>query len=152
MFKYSKLVLDFCLHQPISLKTTDMATKDGFRETYYESAIRKGYNRRDFMKFAAFISAYMGLENSLIGQVANSLETKPRLPIIWEHYQECTCCSESFIRSDHPMVADIILDNVSLDYTETLMAASGHQAEAAKHDTMKKYHGEYILCVLHHRG
>jgi hydrogenase small subunit len=99
------------------------------------------------MKFAAFISAYMGLENSLIGQVANSLETKYRLPIIWEHYQECTCCSESFIRSDHPMVADIILDNVSLDYTETLMAASGHQAEAAKHDTMKKYHGEYILCV-----
>ena len=124
-----------------------MATKDGVRETYYESAIRKGYNRRDFMKFAAFISAYMGLENSLIGQVANSLETKYRLPIIWEHYQECTCCSESFIRSDHPMVADIILDNVSLDYTETLMAASGHQAEAAKHDTMKKYHGEYILCV-----
>ena len=27
------------------------------------------------------------------------------------------------------------------------MAASGHQAEAAKAETMKKYHGEYILCV-----
>jgi hydrogenase small subunit len=27
------------------------------------------------------------------------------------------------------------------------MAASGHQAEAAKHATMKKYKGEYILCV-----
>jgi hydrogenase small subunit len=89
----------------------------------------------------------MGLEHSMIGQVAKSLETKYRLPIIWEHYQECTCCSESFIRSDHPIVADIILDNISLDYTETLMAASGHQAEAAKHDTMKKYYGDYILCV-----
>ncbi len=140
-------MLDFSFYQRITLKTTDMATKDGVRETYYETAIRKGYNRRDFMKFAAFISAYMGLENSVIGQVANSLETKYRLPIIWEHYQECTCCSESFIRSDHPMVADIILDNVSLDYTETLMAAAGHQAEAAKHETMEKYHGEYILCV-----
>jgi len=117
------------------------------KETYYESIINHGYDRRDFMKFAAFMTAYMGLEHSMIGQVAKSLESTHRLPIIWEHYQECTCCSESFIRSDHPIVADIILDNVSLDYTETLMAASGHQAEAAKHATMEKYHGEYILCV-----
>ena len=124
-----------------------MATKKGVKETYYESAIRKGYSRRDFMKFAGFITAYMGFEHTMVGQVAKALETTYRLPIIWEHYQECTCCSESFIRSDHPMVADIILDNISLDYTETLMAASGHQAEAAKHATMEKYHGEYILCV-----
>ncbi|MCB0640154.1 MAG: hydrogenase small subunit, partial [Phaeodactylibacter sp.] len=61
--------------------------------------------------------------------------------------QECTCCSESFIRSDHPIVADILLDKISLDYTETLMAASGEQAEAAKQKTMRDYHGEYILCV-----
>lgn len=121
--------------------------KEVKKETYYESIINHGYSRRDFMKFTAFITAYIGLESSAIGQVAKALETTPRLPIIWEHYQECTCCSESFIRSNHPIVADIILDNVSLDYTETLMAASGHQAEAAKHDTMKKYHGEYILCV-----
>ena len=124
-----------------------MATKKGVKETYYESAIRKGYSRRDFMKFAAFITAYMGFEHTMVGQVAKSLETTYRLPVIWEHYQECTCCSESFIRSDHPIVADIILDNISLDYTETLMAASGHQAEAAKHATMEKYYGEYILCV-----
>ena len=29
-----------------------MATKNGVKETYYESAIRKGYDSRDFMKFA----------------------------------------------------------------------------------------------------
>ncbi len=124
-----------------------MGTKKNTKETYYESIINQGYDRRDFMKFAAFMTAYMGLEHSMIGQVAQSLESEHRLPIIWEHYQECTCCSESFIRSDHPIVADIILDKVSLDYTETLMAASGHQAEAAKKATMEKYHGEYILCV-----
>ena len=99
------------------------------------------------MKFSAFIAAYLGLESSMIGQVAKALETTKRLPVIWEHFQECTCCSESFIRSDHPIVADIILDKISLDYTLTLMAASGHQAEAAKRETMEKYKGEYILCV-----
>ena len=99
------------------------------------------------MKFTAFMAAYMGLESSAIGQIDKALKETPRLPIIWEHFQECTCCSESFIRSDHPIVADILLDKVSLDYTLTLMAASGHQAEAAKKATMEKYHGEYILCV-----
>jgi hydrogenase small subunit len=69
------------------------------------------------------------------------------LPVIWLHFQECTCCSESFIRSSHPMVADILLDKISLDYTETLMAASGFQAEEAMRNTMTKYKGEYILCV-----
>ncbi|WP_445956719.1 hydrogenase small subunit [Yeosuana sp.] len=124
-----------------------MATNDNVKETYYESIIKQGYSRRDFMKFVTYIAAYMGIENSMIAQVAKSLETTPRLPVIWEHYQECTCCSESFIRSDHPIVSDIILDKISLDYTLTLMTGSGHQAEAAKYDTMKKYKGEYILCV-----
>ncbi len=124
-----------------------MATTKEKKETYYDSIIKNGYSRRDFMKFSTYIAAYMGLETSMVAQVAKSLETTPRLPVIWEHYQECTCCSESFIRSNHPIVADIILDKISLDYTQTLMAASGHQAEAAKHETMEKYKGEYILCV-----
>jgi hydrogenase small subunit len=115
--------------------------------TYYEEVIRKGYNRRDFMKFASMMTAFIGLEKSAIGQVANAMETKSRIPIIWLHFQECTCCSESFIRSSHPMVADILLDMVSLDYTETLMAASGFQAEQSLKNTMTKYKGEYILCV-----
>jgi len=125
-----------------------MATKNEVKQvTYYDSIIKEGYSRRDFMKFATFITAYMGLETSMVGQVAKALETTYRIPVIWEHFQECTCCSESFIRSDHPIVADIILDKISLDYTLTLMAASGHQAEAAKKATMDKYKGEYILCV-----
>ena len=78
-------------------------------------------------------------------QVVQALETKPRLPVVWFHFQECTCCSESFIRSSHPIVSDIMLDKISLDYTETLQAAAGHQAEAALHDTMKKYKGEYLM-------
>jgi hydrogenase small subunit len=124
-----------------------MKDKDKVNETYYSSIERQGYNRRDFLKFVAYIGAYMGVESSAIGQITKALERTPRLPVIWEHFQECTCCSESFIRSDHPIVADIILDKISLDYTLTLMAASGHQAEAAKKATMDKYKGEYILCV-----
>lgn len=115
--------------------------------TYLEEFKRKGYSRKDFLKFCTLMAAYLGLENSAIGQVVDALKTKPRLPVIWLHFQECTCCSESFIRSSHPIVADVLLDQISLDYSETLMAASGHQAEEAMKTTMSKYKGEYILCV-----
>lgn len=97
------------------------------------------------MKFATVMTAFMGLEHSMVGQVMKAMETKKRIPVIWEHFQECTGCSESFIRSDHPLVADVLLDNISLDYTDTLMAASGHNAEEAKQKTMKE--GGYILVV-----
>lgn len=124
-----------------------MTTPSDHRDTYYESLRKLGYSRRDFIKFATFMAAYMGLEYSAAGQIVKALETSPRLPVIWEHFQECTCCSESFIRTSHPIAADIVLDKISLDYTMTLMAASGFQAEAAKRHTMEKYKGEYILCV-----
>jgi hydrogenase small subunit len=117
------------------------------RPTYYEELRQKGYSRRDFMKFCTVMGAYLGLEASGIAQVANALQKTPRVPVIWLHFQECTCCSESFIRSSHPIVADVLLDKISLDYTETLMAASGHQAEAAMQKTMQEHKGEYILCV-----
>ena len=107
-------------------------TNDAFpnsQPTYYQEVERKGYSRRDFIGFVTMMTAFMGLEKSAIGQVAKALETKPRIPVIWLHFQECTCCSESFIRSSHPIVADILLDKISLDYSETLMAASGFQAE-----------------------
>ena len=115
--------------------------------TYYDEVIRKGYSRRDFVKFCTLMAGYMGLSQAGIGQVAKALETAKRVPVIWLHFQECTCCSESFIRSSHPIVADILLDQISLDYTETLMAAAGVQAEEAMLNTMTKYKGEYILCV-----
>ena len=115
--------------------------------TYYEEMRMKGYSRRDFMKFASMMAAFIGVESSAIGQVAKALETKERVPVIWMHFQECTCCSESFIRSSHPIVADILLDMISLDYSETLMAASGVQAEQSLHNTLEKYKGKYILCI-----
>ena len=115
--------------------------------TYWEKFQERGYSRRDFLKFCTFISAAIGIHSTGIAKVVKALETKPRQPVVWFHFQECTCCSESFIRSSHPMVADIILDKISLDYTETLQAAAGHQAEEALHKTMKDYKGQYIMTV-----
>jgi hydrogenase small subunit len=117
------------------------------RPTIWEHAQAKGVSRRDFLAACAWMTAMLGLPVSAVAQVTKALETQPRIPVVWFHFQECTCCSESFIRSSHPGIADIVLDKISLDYTETLMAASGKQAEDALRDTMTKYKGKYLMVV-----
>src|SRR5512136_1126884 len=113
--------------------------------TIWEQAQMLGYSRRDFLQFCGWIAAAAGIESTMLPKVVEALDKKPRLPVVWFHFQECTCCSESFIRSSHPIVADIILDKVSLDYTETLQAAAGKQAEEALHKTMTQFKGQYLM-------
>lgn len=117
------------------------------RETFKETLDRRGISRRDFLRFCTYTAGILGIGASGLTNLIHAMETKPRPPVIWLHFQECTCCSESFIRASHPIVADVILDTISLDYTETLQAASGHQAEKCLNDTIKNYPGEYILLV-----
>jgi hydrogenase small subunit len=113
----------------------------------WQQARARGYTRREFVRFCGWMAAAAGIPASGLSRVVYALDTKPRLPVGWFHFQECTCCSESFIRSSHPIVSDIILDKISLDYTETLQAAAGAQAEAALHETMANHKGEYLMLV-----
>jgi len=115
--------------------------------TIWDQARMQGYSRRDFLEFCTWLAAAAGIEASGVSKVVKAFDTKPRLPVVWFHFQECTCCSESFIRSSHPIVSDVILDKISLDYTETLQAAAGHQAEDALQQTMTKHRGEYLMLV-----
>ena len=117
------------------------------RETFYEVIRRQGITRRSFTKFCSLTAASLGLGPVAATEMAHALETKPRIPVIWMHGLECTCCSESFIRSAHPLAKDVVLSMISLDYADTRMAAAGHHAEAALQETIEKYRGNYILAV-----
>ncbi|MBI5280766.1 MAG: hydrogenase small subunit [Candidatus Solibacter usitatus] len=117
------------------------------RPSTYDLLRAHGVDRRTFLKFCTATAAALGLEPALVPQVVAAMENKPRIPVIWLHGLECTCCSESFIRSSHPLVADIVLNMISLDYDDTLMAAAGHQAEENRKKIMKDHPGNYILAV-----
>ena len=67
-------------------------------QTFYQELKAKGYTRRQFLKFCGIMGAMLGLHQTGIAQVVNALQTKPRKPVLWFHFQECTCCSESFLR------------------------------------------------------
>ncbi|KAA5606275.1 hydrogenase small subunit [Roseospira marina] len=116
-------------------------------ETFYDVMRRQGISRRSFLKFCGLTSAALGLGPAWAPKVAEALETQPRIPVIWLHGLECTCCTESFIRSAHPLVKDVVLSMISLDYDDTIMAAAGHQAEAILDEVRETHRGEYILAV-----
>ncbi|NOZ74775.1 MAG: hydrogenase small subunit [FCB group bacterium] len=117
------------------------------KQTYAEIMEARGIDRREFMKYCSLLSVYLGLGAAGLPRMLKAMETKPRIPVIWLHGLECTCCTESFIRSAHPVVADIVLNMISLDYDDTLSAAAGHQLEAVRKQIMKEYKGQYILAV-----
>ncbi|AZR81063.1 hydrogenase small subunit [Thiomicrospira sp. S5] len=116
-------------------------------ETFYEVMRRQGITRRSFLKYCSLTAAALGFGPAYANKIAHAMETKPRTPVIWLHGLECTCCSESFIRSAHPLAKDVVLSMISLDYDDTLMASAGHQAEAILKEIKEKYKGNYILAV-----
>ncbi|MFO0828765.1 MAG: hydrogenase small subunit [Phycisphaerales bacterium] len=113
----------------------------------YDVLRAHGVSRREFVRFCTMTAASLGLPATAVADVVRALETKPRIPVLWLHGIECTCCSESFIRSSHPIVQDVILNLISLSYDETLQVAAGFQAEEIRKEIMRKHAGEFILAV-----
>lgn len=107
----------------------------------------KGISRREFLAWAGATTAALSLPASFTPMVARAAELSDRAPVIWLHMAECTGCSESLLRSDTPSIDSLIFDYISLEYHETLMIASGYQAEENLEHAIQKYKGRYILMV-----
>jgi hydrogenase small subunit len=105
------------------------------------------FTRRDFIKVCSVAAAAVGLPASAAEKMAAKAASKSKPSVIWLHFQECTGCTESLLRTSHPGIAELILDLISLDYCETLFAAAGHQAEEALRSAVAKNAGKYI-CVV----
>ena len=115
------------------------------KKTVYEAAIDHGFSRRDFLKMCTALAATLGLEFTQTDQVVKAMETKTRVPVVWLQFQDCTGCSESFIRSSQPKTESVLLEMISLEYSEVLSAASGHQVEASMKQVLKDYKGNMFL-------
>ena len=109
---------------------------------------KSSVDRRDFIRVCTLALAAVGIPFSAAAEIAQAVAKKKLKPsVIWLHFQECTGCTESLLRTSHPAVSELILDLVSLDYCETLLAAAGHQAEAVLKTAMTENKGKYV-CVI----
>ena len=63
---------------------------------------RLGMSRRDYLQFCATLAVTMGLPKGADAAVAKAIESAKRPSVIWLHFQECTGCTESMLRAEHP--------------------------------------------------
>jgi hydrogenase small subunit len=130
-------------------------------QTISEHLRAEGVTRREFIQYCGILAGSLGLtalpsglhgspdlgRRALLDRVVQALETSPRLPIIWLEFQDCAGCTEALTRSQSPTLVDLVLNEVSIDYHETLFAAAGTAAEQARLQAMETYAGRYVLVV-----
>lgn len=113
----------------------------------YKSLAAKGFTRRDFMKFCASMAAILSLPEVMTGSIAEALEKAKKPYVVWLEFQDCAGDTEAILRATRPTIGELVLDVISLDYHETIMAGSGQQAEKALQDVVKNQKGKYIAIV-----
>lgn len=107
---------------------------------------RGGLDRRSFLRFCGLVAAGLALPQVPYAQeIAHALETAPRVPVLWLNGQDCNGNIEALIRTDKPTPTELLLDHLSVNYVELLMAGSGEAAEKAKAETIAA--GGYVLVV-----
>jgi NiFe hydrogenase small subunit HydA len=106
-----------------------------------------GVSRRDFLRVCATAAALLGLGSMGIPRIAEALiaAATKRPSVVWLNFASDTGCTEALIKASYPNAAQLILEILSLDYNETIMAAAGYQAEEILHEAKKR--GDYILII-----
>lgn len=107
----------------------------------------RGVPRREFLRFCALMAGTLALPPSAAGQIARALENRKRPVLVWLEFQDCAGNSESVLRSPHPPVEDIVLNLLSWEYHETIMAGAGRRAEAVLERVVKEDAGKFV-CVV----
>jgi len=122
-----------------------LAAQAPLKDTTLEYQLRRrGVTRREFLKMTAVMTATMALPSMFDLRVARAAELATRLPVIWQELQSCTGNSMALIRNSNPGVDELILDLISLEYAEVLMAPSGQAADDVLEAAIEQYRGSYI--------
>src|SRR5262252_8543608 len=91
----------------------------------------RGITRRQLVKFCSAMLGTLALPERYLAQTVAAVSKARKPVLVWLQFQDCTGCSESMLRSSHPDVADVVLDLLSWEYHEVVMAGSGGHANAA---------------------
>ena len=103
---------------------------------------QRGVSRRDFLKFCTAMAATLALPSAMAPRIARALEKQAKPVAIWLEFSDCAGDTESTLRAYHPTISQIVLDVLSIEYHETIMAPSGKAAEKSKKDAIKNNQGQ----------
>jgi hydrogenase small subunit len=91
--------------------------------------------------------ATLALPPKYMGQVVHALANTKHPILVWLQFSDCAGNSESMLRSSHPSVAEVVLDLLSWEYHEILMAGAGKQAEETLQRVVHENQGKYLAVV-----
>lgn len=122
--------------------------------TLAENLASAGVSRRDFVKYCAGLAAIFAVGTPELAhaapaqlqaeKLADKLGAITKPNVVWLQLQECTGCMESTLRSGGTTVEEVVLNLLSVNYNELVMAAAGEAAEKALEETNAR---EHILVV-----
>jgi hydrogenase small subunit len=122
-----------------------MANQD---RAFYDRLADRGVTRRSFIKYCASVAAMLGLSETMAPTIAAAVESAAAsklYPAVWVNGGACTGCTESAAQGTYPDIAQIVLDILSLNYIETIMMATGEDADKALLSTAEENAGKFIL-------
>jgi hydrogenase small subunit len=112
-----------------------------------EALKARGVSRRNFIEFCATMVAVLALPPRYLAQVVEAVSKSKKPVLVWMEFQDCAGNTESILRASHPTVLEVVLDLLSWEYHETIMAGAGKQAEAALQRVVKQEKGKYLAVV-----
>ncbi len=113
----------------------------------YAALVQRGMTRRSFLRFSAAMAAALALPAAYAPRIARAVETAPRIPVIWLRGQTCGGNTEAMLRSADPSVSTLLLDVLSVDYHQSLLAVAGAPVDVARTTAMERYPNGYIAIV-----
>lgn len=118
-----------------------------FTDGLGDALARKGVTRRDFLKFCSAMAVTLALPPRYVPRIEAALVAAPRPPLVWLEFQDCAGNSEALLRASRPTVGEIVLDTLSVNYHETIMAPAGKAAIKSLDDTVAQSKGQYLVVV-----
>jgi hydrogenase small subunit len=116
-------------------------------QTFSGALKARGVSRRRFMEFCGAMVATLALPSRYAAKVADALGKVKKPVLVWLQFQDCAGNSESILRASHPTVLEVVVDLLSWEYHEIIMAGAGKQAEAALQRVVKEEKGKYLAVV-----
>ena len=107
----------------------------------------RGVSRRRFIEFCSAMVATLALPDRYLTKVVEAVGKARKPVLVWVQFQDCAGNSESILRASHPTVLEVVIDLLSWEYHEIIMAGAGKQAEAALQRVVNEEKGKYLAVV-----
>src|SRR5271169_421568 len=117
-------------------------------DTNLNAALKaRGITRRQLVKFCTAVLGTLALPDRYLPKMVAAVGQARKPVLLWLQFQDCTGCSESMLRSSHPDVGEVVMELLSWEYHEVIMAGAGKHADAVLDRVVNEDKGKYLAVV-----